>query len=164
MGCSSGKRRTRGSTERSIARTSYRWKAPRIVSTPKPFTGFGCTRSRPERTPCDRLRGRCKGAGGRQGCQRLDRIGVDHGEIRRGEETPRRTVSESGRSERGRRETSAPPVSPRPRKWMGSGSGEPKARVQVVRWKWWQKSVGRIAVVQRKTVARPSLKEIFRAC
>jgi len=56
--------------------------------------GVWCTRSRPERTPRDRLRGRCEGAGGRQGCQRLDRIGVDHGEIRRGEETPRRMVSD----------------------------------------------------------------------
>ena len=164
MGCSSGKRRTWGSTERSIARTSYRWKAPRIVSTPKPFTGFGCTRSRPERTPRDRLRGRCEGAGGRQRCQRLDRIGVDHGEIRRGEETPRRTVSDLAEASEDvvkRPLLQFPLVDAsrwdqeaenRERGCRSSGGSGGRSRSDVSRW------------CNEKPLRSLSLKEVFRAC
>lgn len=108
MGSLSGRRRKWGLGKRSIARTSYRRKAPRIVSTSCPFTGVRSMRSRLERTP-RRSPERAARRSGRA-------TGVSDGSMgssTRNESIPRieRCVIRPKRV--GRRETSAPPASPR---------------------------------------------------
>jgi len=151
MGLAPGRERARGSALRSRARTYYRRKALRIVSTPRPFTGVRSMRSRLVRSL--REIAESGGAEGRAGDRRVRGSGfivVHQGEIPlvpRGEH-PRDERCESGRSELGVVKRQFLQLLLRDESRVGSGGGEPRARVQVIRWKRWQKSVGRIAAAR----------------
>lgn len=168
MGHSTGRRGARESGRRSIARAGNRRKAPRIVSTPHPFTGVRSTRSRLVRTP--RKIGLPTNTGSGAKDRRATGVSEDwvastsnHGKPPTERRAPRRHGERSGRSEMAVVKRHRLQFLLRDESRGGSGNGEPSARVQVVRWKRWQKSAGRIAALRRKTVARPSSKESSRA-